>query len=70
MAQKKLEKLRSADLEELYSRLNDLNAEHIKMLSLIKAGGSLEKPGKIRHLKRQRARILTIIREREGKEGG
>ncbi len=66
MAQKKLEKLRSANIDELYGQLKDLNAEYMKMLSLIKAGGSLEKPGKIKHLKKQRARILTIIREMEG----
>jgi ribosomal protein L29 len=64
MAQKRLEKWRKDDLEELKRRLDEMNVDYMKLISLVKAGGSIEKPGRIRHLKRQRARLLTIINER------
>ena len=65
MVQRKLERLRESDLKDLYRRLNEINVEYMKLNSLIKAGGSIEKPGKVKHLRRQRARLLTIIAEKE-----
>ncbi|NIN53150.1 MAG: 50S ribosomal protein L29 [Nitrososphaeria archaeon] len=65
MVQRKLERLRESDLKGLYRRLNEINVEYMKLNSLIKAGGSIEKPGKVKHLRRQRARLLTIIAEKE-----
>lgn len=65
MAKKRLEKWREADLDELYHQLEEINAEYMQMLSLVRAGGSVEKPGEIRALKRERARLKTIINEKE-----
>ena len=65
MAQKKLEKLRKSSLETLYKELNDVNMELMKLTSMVKSGGAPENPARIRFLKKRRARLLTIIREKE-----
>ncbi|MFQ5711079.1 MAG: 50S ribosomal protein L29 [Candidatus Geothermarchaeales archaeon] len=65
MGQRKLERWRESDLKDLYRRLNEINVEYMKLTSLIKAGGAVEKPGRVKHLRRQRAKLLTIIAEKE-----
>jgi large subunit ribosomal protein L29 len=69
MAQRKLEKWREMDSEELYRQLNELNTDYMKMVSMVRAGGSMEKPGKIKELRKQRARLLTIINEKKEQSG-
>ncbi len=64
MAQRKLERLRKSSLNELIKELNDINMELMKLISMVRSGGVPENPARIRYLKKQRARILTILRER------
>lgn len=61
---KEVDELRSKNNEELIDILNQVNSEIFKLMRTIKSGGAIEKPGRIRVLKRTRARILTILRER------
>ncbi|MGQ9618109.1 MAG: 50S ribosomal protein L29 [Candidatus Aminicenantia bacterium] len=62
----KASELRELSNEELSQKLSDLKAQlfTLKMKKFI----SLENPLKIRHLRKDIARILTILKEREGKE--
>jgi len=45
--------------------LEEINTELMKLISVVRAGGSPEDPARIRFLKKQKARLLTIIREKE-----
>ncbi len=61
----KASELRELSNDELKNKLTDLRNQlfTLKMKKFV----SLENPLKIRHLKRDIARILTILREREEK---
>ena len=61
---REVEELRGKSNEELIEILNQVNEELFKLRRSIKSGGAIEKPGRIKVLKRTRARILTILRER------
>ncbi len=62
----KVSEIRELSTEELQHKLSELKAQlfTLKMKKFI----SLENPLKIRHLKKDIARILTILKERERKE--
>ncbi len=59
----KASELRELSNDELKNKLTDLRNQLFTLK--IKKFVSLENPLKIRHLKRDIARILTILRERE-----
>lgn len=61
---RKAEELRSKSTEELIQVLNQVNEELFKFRRTAKSGGAIEKPGRVKVLKKTRARILTILRER------
>jgi ribosomal protein L29 len=61
---REVEELRSKDNEELINILNQVNEELFKLIKTVKSGGAVDKPGRIKVLKRTRARVLTILRER------
>lgn len=61
---KEVDELRAKSNEELIDILNQVNSELFKLVRSIKSGGGVEKPGRIKVLKRTRARVLTILRER------
>lgn len=56
--------LREMTVEELETKLTDIKKE-LFSLRLKKSAGQLENPMKIRSLKRDVARINTLIREKE-----
>lgn len=62
-----LEEMRSATYEELKQREQELRKELFN-LRFQKAIGGLENPMRIRHVKREVARLKTIMKER-GMEG-
>ena len=64
MRLKSLDELREKSNEELVKILNELNDELFKITRMKEAGGAVEKPGRVKHLRKTRARILTILRER------
>ncbi|GEM_PF-2045227 len=62
---KKLEEMRGMAVPELESQLVDLKTELAKERSLSASGTKSEKPSKMKNLRRNVARILTIIHEKK-----
>ena len=65
--------VRKAELREMTSeqrnkKLTELRTELTKMLTMIKAGGAIDSPGKPKALKRSIARLQTIINEEASKQ--
>jgi large subunit ribosomal protein L29 len=61
----KASKMREQTVEELQDREREL-AEQLFALRLQKVTGQLEKPSRVRELRRDMARVLTVLREKEG----
>jgi len=55
--------LRDMDVETLRVRTQEIDDELFRM-RIQKSMGQLEAPGKMRNIKRDRARILTILKEK------
>ena len=49
-------------------KLNELQTELVRLRTMVKAGGSVENPARIRELRKTIARILTIENEPVKKE--
>ena len=60
----KIEELRKLSSEDLNKKIKE-NKEELFNLRFKQATGSLEKPSRIRDLRKQVAKMKTIIRERE-----
>lgn len=60
----KVEELRKLTLSELQSKIKE-NKEELFNLRFQQATGSLEKPARLRELRKEVARMKTIINERE-----
>ena len=60
----KLRELRDKSVTDLRGREKEL-AEQLFALRLQKVTGQLEKPAKIREAKRELARVLTLLREKQ-----
>jgi large subunit ribosomal protein L29 len=58
-----MSEIRDMSSDERENRLQELRTELSKMKTMIKAGGSIENPGRIKALKKAIARILTVINE-------
>lgn len=57
--------LRELSMGELRSRLKELREELVKVKAAAATGGSMENPARIRQIKRDIARVLTVMRENE-----
>lgn len=66
MAILRVKEIRSMSREERDRKLAELYAELMRMKTMIKAGGTVEKPSRIREIRRTIARILTINNEERG----
>ena len=55
--------LRDMDVESLRTKSQEIDDELFRM-RIKKSMGQLEAPGKMRNIKRERARILTILKEK------
>ena len=64
MPQPKAKELRELTAEELNSRLRDLKQETLN-LKLQQATGQLENPARLRLVRREVARVMTILNERK-----
>ena len=60
----KASQLRDQTLEELRDRERDLS-EQLFALRLQKVTGQLEKPARMRQVRKDLARLLTVLRERQ-----
>ena len=61
----RMEEIREMSNEDREDRLQELRTELTKLLTMIKAGGAIENPGRTQVLKKTIARILTVINEEE-----
>ena len=61
----KIQEIREMSHEEREERLQELRTELTKIKTMIKAGGSIENPGRSKALKKEIARILTVKNEEE-----
>ena len=64
MAQTKITTIRELSTEELQARLRDLKQESLN-LRLQQATGQLENSARVRLVRRQVARVMTILSERK-----
>ncbi len=64
-----LKELRALSDEELATKIKESKKELFD-LRLKQSTGSLEKPSQIKNLRKEVARIKTILKEREGAENG
>jgi large subunit ribosomal protein L29 len=58
------------DSGEREAKLRELQVELSKLRALIRAGGSLENPSRVKELRKAVARILTIQREEKAEREG
>jgi large subunit ribosomal protein L29 len=61
----KAQELRDQTADELKDKERDL-AEQLFALRLQKVTGQLEKPSRVRQVRKDLARVLTILREKRG----
>ncbi len=71
----RVKEIREMSSEERRKKLNEFRTELLRLKTMVKAGGTVENPARIKELRRAIARILTIENERkmeakktEGKE--
>ena len=65
----RVSEIRKMSDEERRRRLSELRAELMRAKTMVKAGGSLDNPSRIRELRRAIARILTVMNEERRKSG-
>jgi len=58
-----MDEIRDMDTEKRQERLQELRTELIKIKTMIRAGGSVENPGRVNALRKTIARILTVMNE-------
>lgn len=59
----RVDEIRDMSREDREERLQELRTELTKIKTMVKAGGSIENPGRSKSLKKTIARILTIMNE-------
>jgi large subunit ribosomal protein L29 len=64
----RLEEIREMTPEQKKVKLGEIKTELSKMRTLIKAGGSVENPGRVKALKKVVARIETVLNEEASKQ--
>ena len=61
----RMSQIREMSREEQERRLEEFRTELSKVNTMIKAGGSIENPGRVKALKKTIAKVLTVMREDE-----
>jgi len=61
----KVKEIRRMSREERERKLSDLRAELARLRMIVKAGGAVDKPARIREIRRAIARILTVNNEED-----
>ena len=64
MAILRSKEIRAMEVDEIQKKLDELVAEHSKIVSKSAAAGIYDNPGKVKELKRTIARVLTIMNEK------
>ncbi|MBI5274040.1 MAG: 50S ribosomal protein L29 [Chlamydiales bacterium] len=65
-----MEELRSLSEEDLKQKYNELSKEIFGLTNELRITRKLEKPHLIRETKRNRARIMTVLNEKQGVSNG
>lgn len=65
----KIEEMRRLTSVDLRARESEL-AEQLLGLRIQQVTGQLEKPARVRQVRRDMARVLTVLRESRGERGG
>ena len=68
MKKLKIKEIRKLNDEDREKRLNELKLELLKERGNIEMGGNVKNPGKIKVIRRNIARILTLKKEKEKKK--
>jgi large subunit ribosomal protein L29 len=64
MPMKRMREIREISDEERLKRLSELRTELVRMKTMVKAGGAIENPSRIRELRKTIARIETVRNEK------
>jgi len=64
MPMRRMQEIRDISDEERSKRLSELKTELVRMKTMVKAGGAIENPSRIRELKKTIARIQTVMNEK------
>jgi large subunit ribosomal protein L29 len=59
----RLKEIRDMSSEERMGKVDEFRTELLRLKTMIRAGGAVENPARIKELRRTIARILTIERE-------
>jgi large subunit ribosomal protein L29 len=63
MAILRKKEIRAMSSEDRRKKVNELQTELVRLRTMVKAGGSIENPSRIRELRKTIARLLTIENE-------
>lgn len=61
----RIKEIRDMSSEDRHKRLGEFRTELLRLRTMIKAGGTIENPARVRELRKAIAKILTIQREQE-----
>jgi large subunit ribosomal protein L29 len=61
----RVKEIRDMPSEERTKKLNELRTEHLRLKTMIRAGGTIENPARVKELRKAIARILTIEHEQK-----
>ncbi|MEM3458580.1 MAG: 50S ribosomal protein L29 [Candidatus Bathyarchaeia archaeon] len=61
----RVKEIRDMSSEQRMEKLDELKTELVRLKTMVKAGGTIENPARIRELRRTIARILTIENEQK-----
>ncbi|MEM2419541.1 MAG: 50S ribosomal protein L29 [Candidatus Bathyarchaeia archaeon] len=61
----RVKEIRDMTPEERAKKLNEFRTELLRLKTMVKAGGAVENPARIRELRKAIARILTIENEQK-----
>ncbi|MFZ0966600.1 MAG: 50S ribosomal protein L29 [Candidatus Bathyarchaeia archaeon] len=61
----RVKEIRDMPTEERIKKLGELRTELLRLKTMIKAGGTVENPARVRELRKTIARILTIENEQK-----
>jgi large subunit ribosomal protein L29 len=61
----RIKEIRDMSFEDRKERLNELRTELQRLKTMIKAGGTIENPARIREMRKAIARILTVEQEKK-----
>ncbi|MEM1551255.1 MAG: 50S ribosomal protein L29 [Candidatus Bathyarchaeia archaeon] len=61
----RVKEIREMPPEERRKKLNEFRTELLRLKTMVKAGGTVENPARIKELRRAIARILTIENEQK-----